>query len=411
MPFPTEFNELLSEGWLWAYLGVFAAGVGTSLTPCVYPMIPIVVGIFGAKDAPRGRAFFLASLYVLGMGLMFAGLGIAAALAGKLSPSGLLANPWIVVPMVVFYAVLAAAMFGMFELQLPASLQARLSTVGGRGAGGAFAMGLVGGLTAAPCTGPILLGILAFVATTKNVALGSTLLFTYALGIGVLFFALAVFAASLPKSGPWMEGVKTVGGVALLVVGLYFLRPILPALMRPPFASASTIFLLGAIGLAVLGVAFGAVHLSFHGGRLEKARKGAGVALLVAGLFGIVGWVVTPKRPLEWRKDEQAALAEARDGGRPMLVDFGATWCAPCLEYEARKECNPAVHREITSRFVPLKFDVTKMTPEDEEVQRRWKAGSLPTVILVDSEGNEHARFGEPIPSADEFLRALTEVP
>src|SRR5215475_4756926 len=154
---PSEFEQLREKGWLWAYLGVFAAGVLTSLTPCVYPMIGITVGIFGAKDAgSRVRAFGLAAMYVLGMVVMFSALGIVFALSGHLSGSGfLLSRPEVVIPIVVLYVALAASMFGVFEIRLPSALQERLSGVGGRGAAGAFLMGLVGGFVTAPCTGPI----------------------------------------------------------------------------------------------------------------------------------------------------------------------------------------------------------------------------------------------------------------
>src|SRR5215470_16690090 len=174
---PSEFEELRAKGLVFAYLGVFATGFLTSLTPCVYPMITITVGIFGAREATsRWRAFGLAWMYVLGMIVMFSALGVVFALSGRASGSGfLLANPAVVIPIVILYVVLAASMFGAFELNLPPSLQAKLSGVGGRGWGGAFAMGLVGGLTAAPCTGPMLAGILAFVATTRNVPIGFTL--------------------------------------------------------------------------------------------------------------------------------------------------------------------------------------------------------------------------------------------
>ena len=217
-----SFDDVRQNGWLAAYLTSFGAGFATSLTPCVYPMIPIVLGIFGArgKDVPRIKAITLAALYVLGMGITFASLGCIFALIGQKSGT-LLADPRFVIPMVVLYVVLAASMFGAFELNLPASWQAKLSSVGGQGYGGAFAMGLVGGFTAAPCTGPFLGGLLGFVTQTRDVVMGGSLLFVYAIGMGVLFFVLAAFAVSLPKSGRWMEWVKSIGGVALIVVALY----------------------------------------------------------------------------------------------------------------------------------------------------------------------------------------------
>jgi thioredoxin:protein disulfide reductase len=405
----TDFDELRARGWHWAYLGVLLAGLLTALTPCVYPMIPIVLGIFGARgeNVPRSRALLLATAYVVGMGTMFSGLGVGAALAGRVF-STFLGNPWFVVPLVLFYVALAASMFGAYELRLPTGLQDRLSTVGGKGMAGAFGMGLVGGLTAAPCTGPILLGILGFVATTRNVPVGFTLLFTYAIGIGVLFWVLALFAVSLPKSGRWMDAVKSVGGVALLVVAAYFLRPIWPALTR--LTSPEHWFLGVSAGAAAIGIALGAIHLSFHGGAAEKLRKSTGLILCTAGLIGALNWVLTPRNPLPWRLDPEVALAEAREQRVPVLLDFGAEWCAPCKEYETRVFADPAVYEEVTGRFLSVKYDFTKQDDRMFDILEAWRAG-LPTVILLDGEGNERSRFSEPIPSADQFLRALRDVP
>ena len=423
---PSEFDKARSQGWLWAYLSVLGAGLLTSLTPCVYPMIPIVMGIFGARgeNVSRGRAFLLATLYVAGMGLMYAALGVSVALAGK-GFGTILANPWVIWPLVGFYALLAASMFGAFELNLPQALQQRLSSVGGKGFGGAFAMGLVGGLTAAPCTGPMLLGILTYVATTGSVGVGFSLLFTYAIGMGVLFWAIALFAVSLPKSGRWMEWVKSVAGVALLVMGVYFLRPIIPALEE--IGSAKALFLVGAIGLAGTGVILGAIHLSFHGGLLEKARKTFGVALAVAGTAGVVFWAITPEFVPGWRErceheataeqkalsrcwtDEQVVLAEAKLAKAPVLIDFGASWCQPCKVYETDVFGHPQVFKAISDGYVAIKVDVSKGTDADDAVQERYAAEVLPTVIILDKDGKEFRRFHEPIPSPDEFLKALEQ--
>jgi thiol:disulfide interchange protein DsbD len=370
-------------------------------------MIPIVLGIFGARgqNVSRAKAVTLASLYVLGMGLTFASLGCIFALIGQKSGT-LLANPKFVIPMVVLYLVLAASMFGAFELNLPASWQAKLSSVGGQGYGGAFAMGLVGGFTAAPCTGPFLGGLLGFVTQTRDVVAGGSLLFVYALGMGVLFFVLAAFAVALPKSGRWMEWVKSIGGVALIAVALYFLRPIVPALRD--LGSHSAVFLIGSLAIAGAGVAAGAIHLSFHDGATIKLRKGVAVAASVAGLFGVVAWAMAVSRELPWvRNDEPAAFAQAKAAKKGVMIDFGATWCQACNELEHTFAAD-GVAEGITSQFVPLKLDVSKGTDQDTALQEKYGAETLPAVIFLDDQGHELGRVRQYV-APDDFHCVLDQ--
>lgn len=400
-----NFQETLSKGWVWAYLLAFGFGFLTSLTPCVYPMIPIVVGVFGARDESVGRrgAMILASSYVLGMATLYTVLGVVFAFLTRKAGT-LLAEPAVILPVVGIYILLAASMFGAFELQLPQSLQNKLNMVGGRGVAGAFAMGLVGGLTAAPCTGPFIAGMLGWVASTRNVLAGGTLMFVYALGMGVLFFAIAVFTLSLPKSGRWMEAVKSIGGIALIGVALYFLRPVVPVLTR--LVDTSTVFLVAAVAAAVIGVAIGAVHLSFKGSSaVTKLRKGVGVALVVAGGFGAVNWAVTANRHLPWRTDEAAAFAEAKEQGKGVMIDFSAKWCTPCLRLETTFAA-PGVYERIVSGYVPLKYDVSKQTEEQTQAQKRFDAETLPAVVFLDADKNELHRLTHYV-SADDFREAL----
>lgn len=406
---PSEFEAARSKGWLMAFLFAFGTGVVTSLTPCVYPMIPIVVGIFGAKEAgSRLRAFGLATMYVLGMGVMFAGLGVIAALTGRAMGS-ILANPYVVIPMVLLYIALAASMFGAFEMNLPSGLQAKLSTVGGKGAAGAFAMGCVGGLTAAPCTGPFLAGLLAYVTTTRNVPLGGSLLFVYALGIGVLFWVIATFSLSMPKSGRWMEVVKLVGGIGLLVVGFYFLRPIVPSLQR--LTSASTAFLAVGIGVMAAGLALLYAHFKTgYGTTSAKLTKVGAIALGFLGACAVVNWSMTPRRPLPWRYDEAVACAEAKATGRNVLVDFGADWCKPCKKIETDIFSDPAVYAHLTEKYIPLKIDVTHDNEVTRAAKQRWEQGDqLPGVILASQECKVLKRFGD-IKSPDEFMKGLKAI-
>jgi thioredoxin:protein disulfide reductase len=406
-----DFESAQQGGWLWMYAVAFGAGLVTSTTPCVYPMIPITLAIFGARggNVSKLRALALASAYVGGMGVAYATLGLTVALTiGPTAFGSQLSKPWIVIPLVVLFLALAASLFGAFELNLPSGLQTRLNQIGGKGFGGAFAMGLVGGFIAAPCTGPFLLGLLTFIAANANavgVVGGGSLLFTYAIGMGVLFWVLAGFASSLPKSGPWMENVKSGAGVLLCFVALYYLKPLIPSLRT--FASPEYWFLGAAFAIAVVGIALGAIHKSFHGSPAEKLRKGLGIALLLAGIFGIWTWKLTPKQHLPWQTVEATAFESARQQGKGVMVDFSATWCGPCEELELTFG-DDEVYTAITDRYVPLKIDVTNNSDEDMEKRQRYGAGTLPSVVFLDTDGNVLSRVTTML-EPDEMLEVVRE--
>jgi thiol:disulfide interchange protein DsbD len=392
---------------------LFALGYGvlTSLTPCVYPMIPITVSIFGARTGvPRGRALGLAAAYVAGIAAMFGTLGTAFGLLGRAFGT-FLANPWVIVPLALFFFAMGLSMFGAFDVALPSGLQQRLNRVGGRGFAGAFAMGLVAGIIAAPCTGPPLASLLAYVATTRNAGWGFALLATYGAGVGLPFFLLAGFSMSLPKPGGWMEWVKSVFGIALFTAALYYLKNVVPALAR--FGSGSPRFALEMVALILVGIGLGAVHASFHGGGFERARKVLGVALATVGLFGATNYVLAPKGDvkLAWLADEAAAVDQARAAGRPLLVDFAASWCIPCREFEVKVFSRPEVAQAM-QRFTLLRVDLSR---EDEDpalgaLKHKYGADTLPAIRLLSREGNVVAKTDELV-SPEKFLDLLGQVP
>ncbi len=393
MALPTDqASQLLSHGYLVAFAGVFVAGFLTSLTPCVYPMIPITVSLFGGRgdDVPRSRAMALAASYVGGIAVMYSALGVFFGLAGKQFGT-FMANPWVIFPIAIFFLAMAASMFGAFELALPSGAQQRLSTIGGKGFAGAFLMGLVGGIIAAPCTGPVLASLLLYVAKTRSVMMGGSLLFTYALGMGVLFFLIAAFAVALPKSGAWMEAVKSVFGVLMIVAALYFLRNVSPTIAA--FGKKTGLFLALSIAAIAIGVIAGGIHLSFHDGLGVKLRKALGILAISIGCLGVIGFVLAPKEAaaathkLEWVKGEAAGIAAARRDHKPALLDFYADWCIPCKEMELKTFDAPEVSAEL-ERFQLVKVDCTSDDdPQVVATKKRYGAATLPTVVLIDSSG------------------------
>src|SRR5438309_1737693 len=318
------------------FAALFFGGILTSLTPCVYPLIPITVSIFGARQAEhRGRSVALSATYVSGIAAMFSALGLFAALSGKAFGT-FLSSPAVIVVLATFMVALAASMFGAFEIALPSGLQQRLSSVKAAGFAGAFGMGLVAGIIAAPCTGPVLAGVLTYVATQRNAVLGFWMLFTYALGMGLLFFILGTTSLRLPRSGPWMETVKSVLGVALIAAAAALVLPLFP---RPSALPVSGRALGGIAGaLAFAAVLAGALSLSFHGAARERALKAAALVVLFGGIALQFRWLGRPRSeaPVEipWLHDETLAVKQSHATGKPLLIDFGAEWCAACKELD-----------------------------------------------------------------------------
>jgi thiol:disulfide interchange protein DsbD len=403
------FTRALAKGPLYAALAAFAGGLAVSLTPCVYPMVAVTVSVFGAQRATsRGRGAALSGSFVAGIVALLVPLGVIAGKTGAAFGSHL-QNRWVIVAVSVVFIAMALAMLGAFELTLPSGLTNRLATVGGTGFAGAFGLGLVCALIATPCTGPVLTGILTWIAKVQDAVLGAAAMAAFALGLGVPFFLVGAFAVRLPKGGRWMAHVKSVFGIVLLVVALYFLATAFPILSQ--IASPHPMFLAGAGSVALLGLFLGAVHRDSAEPALgRKVKKGLSVLLTTGGLFLLVAGAIRPSQALSW---EHLSLTEARAKAaterRPMLVDFTAQWCGACKKLDKVTFSDPAVMNE-TERFVAVKVDATD--DEDSEVVRAMKelgVVGLPTVVLIDSVGREAARFTDFV-DAEALLPALEQV-
>ncbi len=383
----------LSGGRQWvAGLAAFLGGLVTAFTPCVYPLIPITVRYFGGMNrASRRQVIGLAHTYVAGMVLLYAGLGTALAASGMLFGAAL-ANPFVNFSIALLCVVMGVSILGAFTLQLPAEWNTRLSQVGGKSFGGALLMGLVSGLIAAPCTGPVTAVILAVAATSGKILTGFVLMTCFGIGLGTPFLILAVFAGELqkiPAAGPWMDLVKVLLSTAVFVVAAYFLRLAWPAFG----ASIKDVPYGGLLGLIfiVAGLGSGAFFLSLFGRPAEAYLKIGAVVLLTGGLvIGLFGSRVTTANPgvagIEWASDHEVAWARARAENRPMIVDFTAEWCLACKELEHRTFVDERVRAEM-GRFVTVRVDATELTPAIEALFSRYGVQGLPAVAFVDSKG------------------------
>ncbi len=402
-----EFSGALESGsYGFALLIVFGAGLATALTPCVYPMIAITVSVFGAREAKsRFEGAMLSLAFVLGIAALFTPLGVISAMTGA-GMGALNGNVWVMAGLSLLFVAMALSMFGLWDMNLPSSLQNKLAKVGGSGYKGAFLIGFVNGIIAAPCTGPVLAVLLGYVASTQDAGFGALSLFVYSLGLGVLFFVVGTFAVSLPKSGKWLDWVKSVFGIVMLVLAIYYVRSFLP-LPRPEVRT--TLWWAIPLALFIGGLAVGAIHLSFkYSPTSEKVRKGLGVAMSTAGALGLIFWLsaLPAGAHIEWQTDYAAARARAESEGKPLLVDFGADWCLACNELEHEAMSDPRVVAEA-QRFIPVRIDLS------ENEQDRWailrddyEQLGLPFVAIHHESGEVAHRVTGPV-SADAFLEML----
>ena len=402
-----EFRQALSRGYFWAFLLVFTGGILTSLTPCVYPLIPITVSIFGAnREASRLKSFLLSVTYVMGIAVMYSILGVAVASTGAVFGQ-IMANPIVVGFVCAILIALGLSLIGVFELRLPYAVQNRLNTVGGAGFGGAFAMGTVAGIIAAPCTGPALGAVLSFVATTGNTFLGFWLMLTYAIGMGLLFILIGTFSgliSSLPQSGGWMYVLENIFGVVIIAMALYFLKEVV-APLREVLDNSAPVFIIGG-ALLILGVILGKFAQRFRDlPRAAQFRKSVGVLAAVFGLYVIVGAFTTVESNLDWVTDEAQGLEEARASKQPVMIDFFATWCGACVELDKFTFSDPKVKSRLEG-FVKIKLDFSRGSEQVELLKKKYGIVGLPVVLFLDSEGKPLKRL-EKFVGPKEFLKII----
>ena len=402
----------LSGGQVWlAFLLVFAGGILTSLTPCVYPLIPITVSVFGANESAGFlKSFLLSIVYVLGIVVTYSILGVAVASTGAVFGQ-IMANPWVVGFISLILVSLGLSMFGVFEIRLPYAVQNRLNTVGGTGFAGAFAMGTVAGVIAAPCTGPALAVVLTYIATTGSLFLGFWLMFTYALGMGLLFIGIGTFSgllSALPRSGGWMYVLENIFGIAIITMALYFLKDVFPLLQS--FLQNSLPFFAIAGGLVLIGVWLGKLTERFSGISPQmKFRKACGLLLAVLGAYMFVGGIQQPAGPhLDWVYDEAEGFEIAKREDKLVMLDFYASWCAACKELDHLTYADPAVAARLAD-YVNIKLDFTRTSETTKALTEKYQIPGLPVVIFLDADETVLKRFTGFV-DAEKMLGILDEI-
>ncbi|MDF7659815.1 protein-disulfide reductase DsbD [Erwiniaceae bacterium L1_54_6] len=396
---------------LWALL----IGIGVAFTPCVLPMYPLISSIIlgGPRRFSLGRLFTLAMVYVQGMALTYTLLGVVVAAAG-LRFQAALQHPYVLIALSLLFIVLALSMFGLFTLQLPASLQTRLTLWSNRHQGGSlpgvFMMGALAGLICSPCTTAPLSAILLYIAQSGNLLAGAGTLWLYAFGMGLPLIAVTLFGNKLlPKSGPWMQSVKEGFGFVILALPVFLLERVVGDVWGMRLWS-------------LLGVAFFAWAFRLSLGLQGKWRI-AQIVLLAAALvsvrpiqdwaFGSSSQVQTvahlPFQPIASSQQLDSALQQAQ--GRVTMVDLYADWCVACKEFEKYTFSDDKV-RSALSQVQLLQANVTANSAQDNALLQHLQVLGLPTILFFDAQGKEipNSRVTGFL-SADEFRAHLHNLP
>lgn len=371
-PAPTDrlAATFATSGLPLTLLALFVLGMALNLTPCVFPMIPITLGFFAMQsDGRRSRRLALSSLYVLGIVIMYSALGVVAALGGKMFGAWLQSTS-VQVGFAALMLVLASSMFGAFDITVPQFIANR--AMGRAGLAGAMTMGLLVGIVAAPCVGPVVVSLITLVASLGSPLLGFVMFAALALGLG---FPYLIALNALPRPGEWMVQVKKAMGFVLVAMAFYFLRPLL----------GDDVFRWGVAISLLIGAAFLFLRRT-QGGRVMRLACAA--LLLVAGAAFAFPRGGGAKSAVSWDRYDAKSLATAH-GSKPVVIDFYADWCLPCKELDEKTFGDGRVGNEL-QRFTRIKADLTAAEdPATKALTKQYGIVGVPTIVFLDASGNE----------------------
>ena len=378
----SEIGQLFEEkGSLVAFLAIFVIGLALNLTPCVYPMLSVTVSLFGGQTETNAvKVFLKAATYVLGIATMYTVLGVSAALSGTLFGSWL-QSPWVLSGIGALLLGLSLSSFGLYQIQMPYWLTSKLGGTTGTGLISLYLSGLVVGVFAAPCIGPPVIALLTLVSSKADPLFGFWVFFTLSLGLGFPYLILGTFSGmiqKIPRSGAWLVWVERIFGVILSAAGLFYL-----SLAFMPKLSAFVI---------PAALILGGIYLGF----LERSGKGKKGLQWIKWAFGVIAVALglftanALREPgIRWEQFSESKIIDAKSRQKPVLMDFYADWCIPCLELE-RKTFTDAGAIDATSEFVRLKVDLTHFdSPESEALRKRYDIAGVPTIVFLDRNGQE----------------------
>jgi len=409
--------DVLVNKSIWNAIGLFfIAGLALALTPCVLPMIPILSGIIAGEgdSVTPMRGFTLALAYVLGMAIVYTAAGIAAAAAG-MQLQAMFNQPWVLILFSGLFVFLALGMFGVFELQMPSSIQTRLSSISGNQKSGtmvgAFFMGGLSSLIVTACVAPVLIAALMVIAQTGDLVRGGTGLFAMSLGMGAPLLAVgAAQGKFLPKAGSWMIAVRNAFGFMMLGLAVWMLSRILPGQVT---------MLLWAVLIFMAGVFLGGLTtLTTDSSTPQKLGKGFGFLAIIYGVVLLLGALTGGSNPLKplasvnvggaasvaeaehelpFKRiktvdDLDRELAASAAVGKTAFLDFYADWCVSCKEMEAYTFTDEEVQSELANT-VWLQADVTVNDEADQELLKRFGVFGPPTIIFFGKDGQRRQGY------------------
>ena len=383
-------------------LAIFLGGLALNLTPCVYPLIPITVSYFGGKsERIRGQTIIHGLLYMFGLSMTNSLLGLSAALSGGMLGFAL-QNPFVSVFVAGVMVAMALSFFGLWELRLPIGLT-RVASKNYAGFLGTFFMGLTLGIVAVPCLGPFILGLLVYVGQMGDPFLGFLYFFVLSIGLGLPLSVLAVFSGAivrLPKSGDWMLWIRKFMGWVLLGMAAFMISPLISHLFGRHWLLAGV--------SAAAGIHLG--WLDKTGAKLRifpYLKKVMGVVLVCGG---IVYLVLTSQHVggIEWIPYDESIIAKAVEEKKPMIIDFYADWCGPCVAMEKEVFTDPEVIK-LSRNVINMRLDLTKVKQFHNEVMRKYQIRGIPTAVFINRQGVEEKRLrAVGFVDKSEFLNRLT---